>query len=129
MYNQSTPFFSLLFALGLFTASNSHAQQDLAHHQPPAQHTAMVDDSKQVFSIYPASIDSSANLLLNAERAGWAIVEIKDVNGKTLLSQGMAVDKGFNKIPILFIPLLKQGTHTLVLRVDESIYSSLLVRK
>jgi len=53
MYNQSTPFFSLLFALGLFTASNSHAQQDLAHHQPPAQHTAMVDDSKQVFSIYP----------------------------------------------------------------------------
>gem|GEM_PF-5294233 len=84
---------------------------------------------KQVFSIYPASIDSSANLLLNAERAGWAIVEIKDVNGKTLLSQGMAVDKGFNKIPILFIPLLKQGTHTLVLRVDESIYSSLLVRK
>jgi len=129
MYNQSMPFFSLLFALGLFTASNSHAQQDLANHPTPAQHAAIVDDSKPGSSIYPASIDSSATLLLNTERAGWAVVEIKDVNGRTLLSQGMAVDKGFNKIPILFIPLLKQGTHTVVLRVDESIYSSQLVRK
>ncbi|MBL7736565.1 MAG: hypothetical protein JNL51_13985 [Chitinophagaceae bacterium] len=129
MYNQSTHFFSLLFALGLFTASSGYAQQDLANHPAPAQDTAMVDDSNQGFSIYPASIDSRGNLLLNAERAGWAVVEIKDLNGRTLLSQGMAVDKGFNKIPILFIPLLKQGTHTVVLRVDESIYSSQLVRK
>jgi len=123
MDNQSKSFFALI--LGLLMTASGHAQQDLLSNSlAPAQQAAIASNEKQGFSIYPASIASSANLLINAERAGWSILEIKDVCGKTLLSQQMAVEKGFNQIPIFFVSQLDPGTHMAVLSIEEYTYFS-----
>ena len=128
MDNQSKSFFALI--LGLLMTASGHAQQDLLSNSlAPAQQAAIASNEKQGFSIYPASIASSASLLINAERADWSILEIKDVCGKTLLSQQMAVDKGFNKIPIFFVSQLDPGTHTAVLKVEEHTYFSQVIKK
>lgn len=130
MDNQSTSFFTLLFVLGLFTGANGYAQQPIADAHTTGQYTAMANaGDKQAFSIYPAVVSSSASLLVNAEREGWANLEIKGVCGETLLSQQMAVDKGFNKIPVFFISQLDRGVHTAVLRVEEHTYFSELIKE
>lgn len=122
----------LFFVFGMTISVKGYSQQDLIAKNETV--TTSITDAKRekkdaAFSIIPAVVTKTARILVNAEEDGWATLQIKAVCGEILLEQQMAVSKGVNKIPVFFVSDLEKGVYTTVLKVEENVYFSKLVKE
>ncbi|MEP7258172.1 MAG: hypothetical protein ABI687_07290 [Flavitalea sp.] len=134
MVNNIRKFSKLFFAFVILISVKGFAQQELADNHYTSIQEEYVSIARQVndeksFAIFPASVKKNASLLVNADKDGWATFQVKAKCGKTLIEQQMAVTKGFNKIPIFFVSGIEKGVYTTVLKVEEHVYYSELVKE
>jgi hypothetical protein len=87
------------------------------------------DDDKKIFTIYPAAVKKSAKVIIEAERDMWATLEVLDNNGEVILEQQMAVSKGSNSIPVFYVSKLDKGVYNIVLKIEDKVYFSKLVKE
>jgi hypothetical protein len=93
------------------------------------QYTVPANEEKEIFSVFPASVQKAARLTIDAPYEGWATFELRDKCGDVVLEQQMGVNKGINTIPVFFISKLEKGTYTSVLKLEDKIYFSKLVKE
>ena len=134
MDNNIRKFSKLFFVLGIVISVKGYAQQELAVNNYASIKKEYASIAKNVnneksFAIFPASVKKNASLLVNADKDGWATFQVKTKCGKTLMEQQMAVTKGFNKIPIFFVSGIDKGIYTTILKVEEQVYYSELVKE
>lgn len=87
------------------------------------------DDDKKIFTIYPAAVKKSAKVIIEVERDMWATLEVLDNNGEVILEQQMAVSKGSNSIPVFYVSKLDKGVYNTVLKIEDKVYFSKLVKE
>lgn len=87
------------------------------------------EEPKNVFSVFPAVVKKSAKLNINAPFDGWATFELRDKCGNVVLEQQMAVNKGMNTIPVFFISKIDKGEYTSVLKIEDKVFFSKLVKE
>jgi hypothetical protein len=120
-------FFSLMLLINTDTQAQFTAKRHggMVRIAPPENSEV----SGQGFAIVPAAVKKSANVIINADHEGWATLTIKNTFGEVVLEQQMAVSQGQNKVPIFFISKLEKGVYASILRVEDKVYTTELVKE
>ncbi|MBO9572758.1 MAG: hypothetical protein J7497_11225 [Chitinophagaceae bacterium] len=131
--NYVTLFKKLAFGFVLLISLQGFAQQaDIAKNNvkgPSASDTYFGEENKQVFSIFPTTIKRSAKLTIDSPVETWVTFELRDKCGAIVLEQQMSVEKGVNIIPVFFISKIDKGEYISVLRLEDKVFFSSLVKE
>ncbi len=133
MFKSYSSFLRPLFlGFALVIAVKGFSQQDYlvknVSKKSAEQYHHVKEEPKQVFSVLPGIVQKSAKLVIDAPCDGWATFELRDNSGEVVLEQQMAVEKGENIIPIFFISKLERGVYTSVLKIEDEVFFSKLVK-
>ncbi len=124
---------SVFLGFALIATVKSFSQQDYLvknfNQKSTQQNYVVTNEHRGVFVVTPAVVQKSAKLIIDAPFKGWATFELKDYSGEVVLEQQMAVDKGINTIPVFFISKIEKGEYTSLLKIEDKIFFSKLVKE
>jgi hypothetical protein len=85
-------------------------------------------DQHLSMQIIPNPANEKVSLFIESPREGSGLLELIDVNGKTMLDKRVQIDKGKNMLPITGLASLPKGVYIVKLNVSGQIHYEKLIR-